>query len=80
MQKMDEEAETEEAQMPLSQSLKSVTRKIQIKTKGKVFAVVRESYLRNWSLLCAAINHLTVLGVFDFLVTGQRIPAGFFNF
>jgi len=48
--KMDEEAETEAAQMPLSQSLESVTRKIQIKTKGKVFAVVRESYLRNWSL------------------------------
>jgi hypothetical protein len=46
---MEEEADTEEAQMPLSQSLESVTRKIQIKTKGKVFAVVRESYLRNWS-------------------------------
>jgi hypothetical protein len=47
---MDDEAETEEAQMPLSQSLESVTRKIQIKTKGKVFAVVRESYLRNRSM------------------------------
>jgi hypothetical protein len=61
-QKMEEEAETEEAQMPLSQSLESVTRKIQIKTKGKVFAVVRESYLRNWSLFCVAINHLIVPG------------------
>jgi hypothetical protein len=47
---MEEEPETEEAHMPLSQSLESFTRKIQIKTKGKVFAVVRESYLRNWSL------------------------------
>ena len=38
--------EDKEAEVPVSQSLESVTRKLQIKTKGKVFAVVRESYLR----------------------------------
>jgi hypothetical protein len=43
---MEEENESEVDSLPVSQSLESITRKIQIKTKGKVFAVVRESYLR----------------------------------
>jgi hypothetical protein len=46
------------ADVPLSQSLEAVTRKLQIKTKGKVLAVVRESYLRNcvWTVFFPSLD------------------------